>query len=544
MPPAELHELTLAEAARLIAVRDLSPVEYTDNLLARTEALDPQLHAFITRTPELAMTAARAAEAEIAKGHVRGPLHGIPLAVKDIYDTAGVLTSGHSRICSDRIPGEDATTVAKLKAAGAILTGKLATHEFAHGGPSFDLPWPPARNTWNTAHFTGGSSSGSGAALAARLVPGSLGSDTGGSIRGPAALCGVAGLKPTYGLVSRAGVLPNSYSFDHCGPMARTAEDCALLLDVIAGYDPADPASSDRPLGSFSQRIGDGIRGLRIGVIRHFWERDLPVGAEVAAALEKALDVLRQLGATTEDVVLRPLQAYSDVKIVMAETELMSLHLPELIARCADFGQDFRIRSLAACLFTGEDYVRASRERRAMIAEMQPIYRRYDLLVTANGLPAPRLDAHDPLNFWKRPSFTCPFNCTGAPALAVPCGVSASGLPLSLQIAGRPHEDALVLRAGHAFEMATGHFRRAPHLVPGASPATVEPKPWRPDTGQVAPAVRAMAETSAARAGFRFTPDQMQELVAVAPWALAMVRRLKRDHPRSTEVSSIFDPVR
>ena len=544
MPPEDLHELTLAEAARLISTRKLSPVEYTASLLARIEALEPQLNAFITRTPDVAAVAARTAEAEIMRGNLRGPLHGIPFALKDIYDTAGILTSGHSHTCIDRIPDKDATTVARLKAAGAVLTGKLATHEFAHGGPSFDLPWPPARNPWNTAHFTGGSSSGSGAALAARLVPASLGSDTGGSIRGPAGLCGVAGLKPTYGLVSRAGVLPNSYSYDHCGPMARTSQDCALLLNVIAGHDPADPASSLRPVEDLAKSIDSGIKGLRIGIIRHFWEKDLQIDAQASAAIEQALEVLRELGALTEDVSMRPLQAYSDVKIVMAETELFSLHLPELVARPGAFGQDFRVRSLAACLFTSEDYVRASRERRAMIEEMQPLYRRYDLLLTANGSPAPRLDTHDPLAFWKRPNFTSPFNCTGGPALALLCGFSKNGLPLSLQIAGRPHEDGLVLRAGHAYETATGFFKRVPDLRPGAASAALDPKPWRPDTSQVEPAVRVFAENAAMRSGLRLTPEQVEELTAVAPWAVAMAKRLRRDHPRSAEVSSIFDPMR
>jgi len=544
MPSAELHDLTLVEAAHLISVRKLSPVEYTESLLARTQALEPQLNAFITRTPDVAMAAARTAEAEIMQGNLRGPLHGIPFAVKDIYDTAGILTSGHSRTCIDRVPDKDATTVTRLKAAGAVLTGKLATHEFAHGGPSFDLPWPPARNPWNTAHFTGGSSSGSGAALAARLVPASLGSDTGGSIRGPAGLCGIAGLKPTYGLVSRAGVLPNSYSYDHCGPMARTSQDCALLLNAIAGHDRADPASSSRPVEDFAKGIDGGVKGLRIGVVRHFWEKDLRVNLELSAALEQALEVLRKLGARTEDVTMRPLQTYSDVKIVMAETELFSLHLPELIARAGAFGQDFRARSLAACLFTSEDYVRASRERRAMIEEMQPLYRRFDVLVTANGSPAPRLDAHDPLAFWQRPNFTSPFNCTGGPALALLCGFSKDGLPLSLQIAGRPHEDALVLRVGHAYEMATGFFKREPDVKPGAAPTALDPKPWRPNTSQVEPAVRTFAENAAIRAGLRLAPEQMEELVAVAPWALAMAKRLRRDHLRSAEVSSIFDPTR
>ena len=268
------------------------------------------------------------------------------------------------------------------------------------------------------------------------------------------------------------------------------------------------------------------------------------MNAEVSAALEQALEVLRRLGARTEDVTMRPLQTYSDVKIVMAETELFSLHLPELIARAGAFGQDFRARSLAACLFTAEDYVRASRERRTMIEEMQPLYRDFDLLVTANGPQAPRLDAHNPLAFWQRPNFTSPFNCTGGPALALLCGFSKDGLPLSLQIAGRPHGDALVLRAGHAYELATGFFRRQPDLEPGAAPAVLDPKPWRPDTSQVEPAVRAFAENATIRTGLRLAPGHMEELVAVAPWALAMARRLRRDHLRSAEVSSIFDPTR
>ena len=544
MPASDLHDLTLAEAARLISTRKLSPVELTDALLARTEALEPQLNAFITRTPDTARDAARAAEAEIARGGWRGPLHGVPFAVKDIYDTAGVLTSGHSRICIDRVPAKDATTVARLKGAGAVLTGKLATHEFAHGGPSFDLPWPPARNPWNTAHFSGGSSSGSGAALAAGLVPASLGSDTGGSIRGPAGLCGIAGLKPTYGLVSRAGVMPNSYSYDHCGPMARTSEDCALLLNVIGGHDPADPASSPRPMIDYAAGLGLGIKGLRIGVIRHFWETDVKVHAELPAAMEAAIRVLRDLGAIVEDVTLDPLQLYSDVKVVMAESELFSIHRAELIARPEHFGQDFRARALAACLFTSEDYVRSSRERRRILGDMRALYRRFDLFVTANTSAAPRLDQHDTLSFWQKPNLTSPFNCSGAPALAVLAGFTSAGLTLSLQFAGRPFEDALVLRAGHAFEQATGHTKRHPVLKAGDKPGALDPKPWVPDTKSVPPAIRARAEQAAVAAGLRLPPAIMDELVAVAPFALAKAARLRRDHVREAETSSIFDPGR
>jgi aspartyl-tRNA(Asn)/glutamyl-tRNA(Gln) amidotransferase subunit A len=544
MADTSLHDLTLAEASAQIRARRLSPLEYTQALLARTDALEPQLNAYITRTSEAAIESARAAEAEIARGNWRGPLHGIPFALKDIYDTAGVLTSGHSRICIDRVPARDATAVARLRAAGAVLTGKLATHEFAHGGPSFDLPWPPARNPWNTAHFTGGSSSGSGAAIAAGLVPASLGSDTGGSIRGPAGLCGIAGLKPTYGLVSRAGVLPNSYSYDHCGPMARTAEDCALILNAIAGHDPADQASALRPAGDFAVDLDLGVKGLRIGVIRHFWEKDLPTTADLASALENSIAVFQDLGAMVEDVAFRPLRSYSDVKIVTAESELFSLHLPELISRPRQFGQDFRARSLAACLFTAEDYVRASRERRAILSEMRPLYRRFDLFLTANTSAAPRLDKHDILSFWTRPNLTSPFNCTGGPALAMLCGFGREGLPLSLQIAGRPFEDARVLRAGHAFERATGLYRRRPALASGAKAAVIEPTQWRPDASRIDATVRAQAEAAAVRCGLRLPDEIMEELVAVAPSALAMAARLGRQHAREDEVASIFDPGR
>ncbi|MEZ5855032.1 MAG: amidase [Hyphomicrobiaceae bacterium] len=544
MSTAELHELTLAQASALIASRKLSPVDYVRALMARIEVLEPQLNAFITRTFESAMDAARRAEDELAAGQSRGPLHGIPFAVKDIYDTAGVLTSGHSRTSIDRVPSRDATTVAKLKSAGAVLMGKLATHEYAHGGPSFDLPWPPARNPWNTAHFTGGSSSGSGAALAAGLVPASLGSDTGGSIRGPAGLCGIAGLKPTYGLVSRAGVLPNSFTYDHCGPMARTSEDCALLLDCIAGYDPADPSSVRREAGGYHARISDGIKGLRIGVVRHFWERDGKVNAELPAAMDGALQVLRDLGATTAEVTLEPMQLYSDVKIVTAESELFSIHLNDLISRPGDFGQDFRARSLAACLFTAEDYVRASRERRRIVDGMRDVFRNFDLVVTANTSAAPRLDVHDPLAFWRSASLTAPFNCTGGPALAVLCGFTQAGLPLSMQIVGAPFDDARVLAAGHAFEQASGHWRRRPNLVAGAAAGHIDPRPWKPDTSSVAPAIRARAEAAASNAGLKLPDAIMEELVAVAPWALAMAGRLGRKHPREAEVSSIFDLTR
>src|SRR5271170_5209215 len=266
--------LTIAEAARLIETRELSPVELTQSRLDRIAKLDNQLHSFIRVLPDAALAAARAAESEIGAGRYKGPLHGIPIGLKDIYETAGVPTTGHSKVMQDHVPAADAFSVAKLRAAGAVVMGKLATHEFAFGGPSFDLPWPPARNPWDTARFTGGSSSGTGASVAAGLVLGGTGSDTGGSIRGPAAFCGLAGLKPSYGRISRAGILPLAFSLDHAGPLAWTAEDNAILLQAMAGHDPADPASANHPIPDYRKALSGDVKGLRIGLIRHFYTTD------------------------------------------------------------------------------------------------------------------------------------------------------------------------------------------------------------------------------------------------------------------------------
>ena len=353
----DLHFLSIAEAAGLIARRQLSPVALTRAFLDRIAAIDPQLNAYLLVTAEQALDQARIAEAEIMAGHYRGPMHGIPFALKDIYCTAGIRTTSHSRTRADYVPGFDATTVAKLHQAGAILLGKLATHEFAHGGPSFDLPWPPARNPWNREHFTGGSSSGSGAGVAAGLMMGALGSDTGGSIRNPAALCGLAGLKPTYGLVSRFGVYTNSFSYDHAGPMTWSVEDCAIMLQAIAGHDPKDPASADQRVPDYRAALTGGIKGLRIGVLRHLFEQDAPIPPVAKAALEAAFDVLRGLGAELEDTNIRPAQVYHDVKITGAESELYAVHEPALRTRLGDFGEDFLGRTLGALLISGADYV-------------------------------------------------------------------------------------------------------------------------------------------------------------------------------------------
>ncbi len=537
----DLHDLSIAEISRLIAARKLSPVELVEALIRRVEQFDAQTRAFVTPTFELARQQARRAETEIATGRSRGPLHGIPFGLKDIYDTRGILTSAHSRIFIDRIPAEDATATAKLYDAGAVLLGKLATHEMAHAGPSFDLPWPPARNPWNLTHFTGGSSTGSGAAVAAGLVPVALGSDTGGSIRGPASYCGVVGLMPTFGLVSRAGVITNSYTFDHCGPLARTVEDCALTLQALAGYDPKDAGSLRRPIPRYQEALGQDLRGLRIGVLRHHWEDDIPASDDVRKAMEAALDVLRRLGAELEECRVRPLASYYDVKIIIAETEIFSVHQKELIARPREFGADFRSRALPAVLFTANDYVQATREHRRMMVEVEPLYARFDAFVTAGMGEAPRLSDYRSVSFWQKPSLLTAWNVTGQPVLALPNGFGRNGLPLGMQIAGRPFGETTILRVGHAYERATEWHTRRPRLVPGAAAPEVVPPPVLSEPVDHTDAeMRDLCVKGARRAGLKLDDQMLAQLLEGAPYALGMVQRLRRDHGVHHEPANVF----
>ncbi len=538
---AGLHDLSIAALSELIAARKLSPVELAEALIRRVEDHDGQTHAFITRTFDLARRQAREAEAEIAGGRRRGPLHGVPFALKDIYDTREILTSGHSRVFIDRVPAEDATAVRKLYEGGGVLLGKLATHEMAHAGPSFDLPWPPARNPWSLERFTGGSSSGSGAAVAAGLVPLALGSDTGGSVRGPASLCGVVGLVPTFGLVSRAGVITNSYTFDHCGPLARTVEDCAIALDALAGYDPRDAGSLERAIPSYRGALGEDLRGLRIGVLRHHWEDDLPASEDVRRAMDAALDVLRRLGAELEECRVRPLASYFDVKIIIAESEIFSVHQQPLVARAKDFGADFRARVLPSVLFTAHDYVQATREHRRMMVEMAPLYERFDAFVTAGMGEAPPLADYRSVSFWQKPSLFTAWNVTGQPALELPNGFGRSGLPLGMQIVGRPFGETTMLKIGHAYERATEWHARRPALVAGAEAPAVTPPPVLS-----VPADQADAETrdlcvkAARRAGLTLDDLMLAQLLEGAPHALGMVRRLRRDHGVHHEPANVF----
>jgi aspartyl-tRNA(Asn)/glutamyl-tRNA(Gln) amidotransferase subunit A len=447
--------LTIADASRRIREGSLSPVELTEAYLERITALNGQLNAYILVLREQALAEARRAESEIAAGGWKGPLHGIPLGVKDIYNTAGIATTGHSALFRDHVPQEDATTVRLLREAGAVILGKTATWEFAIGGVSFDLPWPPARNPWDTTLDPAGSSSGSGAAMAAGLCAGAMGTDTGGSIRSPAAWNGIAGLKPTYGLVSRRGVLPLSFTLDHAGPMCWTAEDCALMMQVLASHDPLDPGSANPGPIDFIGGLGGDLKGLRVGVVRHFFEKDAPADAVVADAVEDALGLFVRAGATVRDVALAPLETYYDLCALIMGPEAYAIHEQGLTRTPELYGAVARKRIGAGAFVSGADYVNALRLRARLVAEAAHVMRDVDVLVmpTRHTPPEP-LGQFDTMLGHK--FYTRPFNVLGLPALSVCSGFTGNGLPLSMQIVGRPFEDALVLKVGSHFEKTTG----------------------------------------------------------------------------------------
>lgn len=458
--------LTIAEAARLIAAKQLSPVELTKTHLDRIRRLDPSLNAFLLVTEERALADARAAEARQMSGTLRGRLDGIPIAHKDIYNTAGIRTTAHSKLLERNVPLRDAHIVKKWTDAGTVLLGKLATHEFAFGGPSFDLPWPPARNPWNTDHFTAGSSSGTGAAIAAGLILGGTGSDTGGSIRGPAALCGIAGIKPTYGLSSRAGILPLAFTLDHAGPMAWTAEDCALLLQGMAGHDPEDPASADRPVPSFTSELGKGAKGLRIGVVRHFFETDHRASDATLAGIDAAMDFFRKEGADIRDITLSPAADYHAVGYLIMVTEAFTLHAPWMRERFGDYGESFRDRIALAITVSGPDMVQAARRRRVLCQEMVAAMDNLDIIVSASAPgEAPRIADVTKWANMEKPSFTMPFNVTGLPAISVCTGFGEGGLPVAMQLVGKPFTEATVFRAAHAYETAMAWRARRPAMA-------------------------------------------------------------------------------
>jgi aspartyl-tRNA(Asn)/glutamyl-tRNA(Gln) amidotransferase subunit A len=470
---ADPTQLSLAEASRAIAKGELSPVALTEAYLARIAALDGELHSYLLVLTDPALGAARTAEAELKAGRSRGALHGIPIGLKDIYKTKGIRTTAGSRVYETHVPSEDAETWVRLRNAGAVLLGKQETHEFAIGGPDFTLPFPPARNPWNTAHYPAGSSSGTAAAVGAHLCAAGMGSDTGGSIRGPAAYCGLAGLKPTYGRVSRRGVFPLSYSLDHCGPLTRTVEDCALMMQVLAGYDPLDPASADVPVPDYAKALTPRLDGVRIGVVRHFHEKDAVAGfgrestpsATYVETFDAACRMLETLGAKIVDLQLSPLIDYADATRVIMVAEAYALHEKDYRERPQLFGRHMFARIGLGAFLSAADYVEAVRQRRELCAEFAKACDGVDLVISANATgPAPRIDTLGTFSTFERASYTAPWNLTGSPALSVQIGFE-NGLPLAFQILGKAFDEAGVLRAGHAYEQAAGFYRQRPPIA-------------------------------------------------------------------------------
>jgi aspartyl-tRNA(Asn)/glutamyl-tRNA(Gln) amidotransferase subunit A len=463
------HFLTIAEAAQMIAAKKLSPVELTETYLERIETLDGLLDSFVTVTADRARREAKAAEAEIMAAGPRGKLHGIPYCLKDIYDTAGIRTTAQSKLLADNVPTRDSFCGEKLTQAGAVLLGKNATWEFAHGGPSWDVLFPPARNPWNTDHSPAGSSSGSGAAVAAGLSPATMGSDTGGSIRSPAAANGIAGLKPTYGLVSRRGVIPNCFSHDHAGPLAWTAEDLALLMQVVAGHDPEDPGSADVEIPDYAAALTGDLKGLVIGVPWRWLEEELPLSAPTRAAFDAALGVFKTLGAEIREVSLPKLKQYEDAKKTIAMVELFSIHEHDLRTRPHLFGASLRYRIIAGGLIRAEDYVQAMRARTDLVRAMQAVMATVDVMMLPTAEPAGKLEPMAPSSLFTKSSFTTAFNVGGNPALSICSGFAENGLPFSLQIVGKLFDDANVLRVGDAYEKATPWRERRPALAARAT---------------------------------------------------------------------------
>ena len=454
--------LTIGEASRLIETRAISPVELVRSRLDRIGAIDPGLHAFVTVTAELAMAQARVAEEEITRGDRRGPLHGIPISLKDIYATSGILTTAHSYMCEHSVPKANATTVDRLFQAGAVLLGKVALAEFATGSVH-EGPFPAARNPWNREHVPGISSSGSGAAVAAGLCLGSLGTDTGGSVRGPASYCGIVGIRPTYGRVSRRGIVPLCWSLDTAGPLAPTVRDCALLLGAIAGHDPGDPTSSRQPVPDYLAGLDGGIRGMRIGIDRDYFF-GVTCDPAVRVVVEEAVKELGRLGADVRTISLPLLRHARTVQNIIHAAESHAYHAARLRSTPELYGPTVRNYFRLGAFIGTADYLQAQRVRAQIRQEMLSILDDVDVLVTPT-MPTPpeRFDqsAGDRLT---RPNFMQPFSLAGVPAISVPCGFTDDGLPVGLQIAGRPFDEATVFQVAHSYEQATAWHTTHPAL--------------------------------------------------------------------------------
>ena len=462
MADTPLYYLSIAEASARIQSGELSPVELTQAFLDRIDALDGELNSYILVTRDEALAAAHAAEDEIAAGRYRGPLHGIPIALKDLYDTKGIATTGQSKLLESRIPEEDCTVWVRLREAGAVLLGKLTMFEFALGGPDTSLA-KLSRNPWDLGKSPGGSSSGSGTAMAAGLAMGTLGSDTGGSIRIPAAYCGIVGIKPTYGRVSRAGVLPLSWSLDHAGPMTWTVEDAALMLQPMAGHDPADPTSSTAAVPDYRSALRDDLSGLTVGFPRSYIASpDVMLDDEVHEAFHDSLSALRDLGATVEVVEIPSLEHATQANSLIMIAEAHAYHVDNLRNHPDLYGQTAKLCFTLGGMFSSGDYVQSMRLRAQVRSEYAALMERVDLIATPTmATPASDFD-FDLLPVLMISNFMGPMNMTGMPALSIPNGFSKGGLPIGLQLAGRPFGESTVLGAGHAYEKAARPFARPP----------------------------------------------------------------------------------
>jgi aspartyl-tRNA(Asn)/glutamyl-tRNA(Gln) amidotransferase subunit A len=468
MEATELCYTSLRGLATLIQRQEVSPVEATQAALDRIEKFDRSLNGFITLLRDEALTQARVYEQEILAGRYRGPLHGVPIAVKDLFYTEGIRTTAGSRILLDFKPAYDATVITKLYDAGAILIGKLNMHEFARGATNTSSLAGACRNPWDTLRVSGGSSGGSAAAVAAGFCFGALGSDTAGSIRIPAALCGIVGLKPTYGRVSRHGVFPLSWSLDHVGPMARTVADTALMLQVIAGHDRHDPTTRTAVVPDYSAVLTKDIEGARLGIPQQFYLEQLD--AEVRDSVRAALQTLERVGAQLEEVSL-PLSKYAAAASrIIASAESAEVHEPFLKARSSDYTPDVRAGLLTGQLILGKHYLKAQRVRRLIRQEMTAALRRVDALVMPTvPIPAPRVgdatvgmgqETVDVTSALSR--LTRPANLAGFPAISVPCGFTEGSLPVGLQLVGRPFAEATILQLAFAYEQESTWQRRRP----------------------------------------------------------------------------------
>ncbi len=454
---------TLASARAALAAREISSVELTDFFLERIAQYDSKLNTFITITAERAREQARRVNKARARGEAHGALAGIPLAIKDLFDWRGLATTAGSKVMRDNIAQDDAHVVSDLLTQHAVLLGKNNMHEFAFGVTNENPHFGAVHNPWNLEHLPGGSSGGGAAAVAARLCLGALGSDTGGSIRIPAALCGITGLKPTYGRVSLRGVVPLSWSNDHAGPLAQTAEDCALILQAIAGYDEHDPVSANVPVPNFSATLNDSLRGLRFATPRAYFEQE--VDEEILRAVRDAERVFEELGAVRIEKNLSRAQEMFEMNRVTLRVEAATFHRKWLETREQDYGADVYTRLKSFQTIRADEYALAKRRQVDLTRALDLFFDDIDFFITpTTRIPAPRIGS-DALNLAQHlTAFTAPFDVTGVPAISIPCGFTREGLPIGLQIVGRAWNETRILQVAHQFQQVTDWHRRMPLL--------------------------------------------------------------------------------